>query len=225
MEESQLFASLLEGPESLGLQLLTRHGSSDEAKRCRTQLTQICGGLFKRVETLAKHYNHLSRSEGTESLSGLDELYLGEPEMMGERGSAEMIFGQVETQNEALRHLLKTVGKKLAKSVDSGKSVRLLEQMESDSDESSEDDQNDESDESHVENEQMEEERVRSRMERVMEEMEMEEEDDDDDGDVAADKSVTSTDKEDSSGVNDPIAQEMRDGFFDLNEMEAFADE
>ena len=69
--------------------------------------------------------------------------------------------------------------------------------------------------------------RIRARMERAMDDMEDSDDDmDDDDDESNVEDNVTDNNQEDEEeSLEDPAANELNDGFFDINEMEAFADE
>ena len=235
MVEPQNYDGLLEllgQPESLGVQLTVR-SSSDKQKgnKVRLELQQICQILFRRIEQLASLYNqHIPKENSIGSqLSGLDCLHLAQIGENDELVNAEMIFGQIDVQNRALQKLLKKSNKALSKSVDSGRDIRLLDE---DSDEEGEieaedDEFNEVEMEGHSDDDDSggdeDERRIRERMERVMEEME----DDDDDDDQAEKEAESKRSEIKASETNtvDPAAEELNDGFFDINEMEEFADE
>lgn len=184
------------------------------------------------------------------SLSGIPSLYVGED---GEV-DAETIWGQVDLQNAVLIALLKKQVKTLAKRADAGRTERGDDDMvrilriggESDVEEVDESEDEDDADEvernffgSDDENdddstgENDEERRIRERMERAMADI-----DDDDDGNddrringplKTQERSQDDDDTNDGGGNVgggvDPTREELLDGFFDLHEMEEFADE
>jgi U3 small nucleolar RNA-associated protein MPP10 len=177
------------------------------------------------------------------SLSGLDQLFLHDGM------DAETVWGQVDLQNEALKKLLKKSVKRLGKASPEDICVLNMNEVLSDddeeeADESSGDDEsmqgsNEEEDDSeNDEDEDEETRRIRERMERAMDDMDSEDEneeaDDDDnsehdsDVDKHAKKKAASSSKGDAADdepLFDPVAEDLKDGFFDLNEMEDFADE
>jgi len=172
------------------------------------------------------------------SLAGIDKLYLGGSDFPVD---AETLWGQVDMQNAALQSVLKKSMKKVTRSIEKSdnpeNTVRLLDMGEVLSEEEIEGDTNDdgssdnegeeESDNDDDDNEEDEEtRRIRERMERSMAEM-----DDDDDMDGEEDDEEENTvgkarpADEDEESLEDPAADELNDGFFDINEMEEFADE
>jgi len=187
-------------------------------------------------------------------LSGLPELYTGsnnETEYEDEKDNenldvdTETIFNQVDIQNSALLTKVKKNVRKLSKLVSNeGHTLRLLdmEDMKSDGESSeidnyddSGDDENigsddEEQDEDGSEDEDEETKRIRERMERSMVEM-----DDsiDDTGDEDEEESDTDSKTgeegvlhaDDDKDTIDPAREDLYDGFFDLHEMEGFADE
>ncbi|KAL7576259.1 hypothetical protein ACA910_018088, partial [Epithemia clementina (nom. ined.)] len=242
--------ALLRKPESFGVALLdVGQQQSDEPTEgadLRRQLQQTCQTLFQRVEQLAAYYNQHVLFENVGggksehyTLSGLDGLHFPQPQQPGKNGAesimdavndTEVIFGQIEVQNAALQKLLKNSNKALSRSVESRKEVRLLEDDLEESDEvrqnvSMESEDSGKDEESSDEDE--EERRARERMERVMGEME-ESDEDDDDGEEEEARTKTNDARvvdNDGESIEDPAAEELNDGFFDINEMEAFADE
>ena len=211
--------------------------------------------LFSRLEKIAQMMERVENKQNNATydenedecpLSGLAELYTGEANDSDDEDEvamsmdAETIWGQVDIQNTALVSRVTKSIRKLAKRIDNTAKdgdyqIRLLnmEEMNSgddvdpeevsdadvaDSDDASEDDSEDEGED---EDEDEDARRVRERMERAMAEMdesgEDEEENENDESDVEKD--------EEEEDEVDPVREEMNDGFFDLHEMEAFADE
>jgi U3 small nucleolar RNA-associated protein MPP10 len=163
---------------------------------------------------------------------------------------SETIFNQVDIQNDALLKKMNKSVRKLTKKIDrEGKDVvRLLtmddmeeEEKETGSDDSSNsDDDDDESGNESKENdddddsEDEETRRIRERMERSMvdmdgfsdddEEDENESDDDDEETKIKKSNQNDSKTKKEEEGI-DPSREDLYDGFFDLHEMEDFADE
>ena len=168
---------------------------------------------------------------------------------------AETLWGQVDLQNEALLPKLRKSVRSLAKAIDreGPASVKLLdfgdltdndnEDSGNEDDESrsgSEQDDDDDDDASDEEEKDDEARRIRERMEKAMAEMSDEDmsdgesDDEESDGPTATKraKKMSSSHVAQSKGgddeeedLEDPAADELNDGFFDINEMEAFADE
>ena len=216
-------------------------------------LLNISKGLFEDIESLGVQYQDLVRKRKnnatststtitttTTTLSGLTELFLPPDMEPNDTDLPETIFGQVDLQNTSLKKLIRKSTKRLAESTGN---IRILDMgiMESDDDKSDDggedDDSNNNSDDqregrenehdtSHDDNDDDEEEverRMRERMERAMEDMEDEDESLGDE--VMVDIKTGPSKKEKDEDIYDPIAEDMKDGFFDLNEMEEFADE
>jgi U3 small nucleolar RNA-associated protein MPP10 len=187
-------------------------------------------------------------------LSGLTELYTGEETGGGGAADgagnlavdAETLWGQVDLQNEALLPKLRKSVKVLVKSIDreGPGSVKLLDFGDlTDNDDDDDDDDSGNSDtESHGESSNEDEEededddarRIRERMEKAMADMMSDddvsdgESDDEEESDGPAASNMAkkmSNNGDEEEDVEDPAAQELNDGFFDINEMEAFADE
>ena len=78
------------------------------------------------MEVLAKLYNQHFEEGEQQALSGLDELYMGENDVAGDVGNAEMIYGQIETQNEALR---KSKYHRDSKGIDGTYLLNILEEI------------------------------------------------------------------------------------------------
>lgn len=166
---------------------------------------------------------------------------------------SETIFSQVDIQNEALvskvKKIVKTLGKKIDKHGNrSGDMVRLLNMQEIDeeekdqenssvegdlvdikTDEEEEEEQNEDDDDNDDNSEDEEARRIRQRMERSMAEMDAMSEEDGSEGEDDDEASMESeSDKKvanDEEEQIDPWRESLNDGFFDLHEMERFADD
>ena len=169
-------------------------------------------------------------------LSGLTELHVPEVKIT-DTDLPETIFGQVDLQNTALAKLVRKSSKRLLKATTDDICVLDMGVMNSDDEDDGDgdNDDNDESDDNSDElqahydedgsgsNSDEETQRIRQRMERVMEDAEEESsgegvEDDNGGKEVSVEEEI----KEE---LYDPVVEDMKDGFFDLNEMEDFADE
>eukprot|EP00934_Nitzschia_sp_Nitz4_P009426 Nitzschia sp. Nitz4//scaffold170_size48074//7445//9766//NITZ4_007101-RA/size48074-processed-gene-0.18-mRNA-1//-1//CDS//3329538628//9416//frame0 len=253
-EPIQSLVGFLDNPEKALIPLINLPTASDvknEPLDTQSQLIQAAQTLFSDIEKTAQMYQQLSqrrkgkKKEEDESqmftLSGLTDMFI--PETSRESPlDAETLWGQVELQNNALNKLLKKSIKRLAKSP---KDIVLLDMGDDSDDEDgveSDQDGADDNDASEQEGFDMEEDeddededdearRIRERMERTMAEMDSDAEDDDDDEEEEGDdenESELSSGKakqEPKEELYDPMAEDMKDGFFDLNEMEDFADE
>ncbi len=184
-------------------------------------------------------------------LSGLPELYTGskgggveDDEDIGHDVDSETIFNQVDIQNTALLSKVKKTVRKLGKKIDKQgqhdqEFVRLLNMEDINSDEEKDTQNTYDSDEREMQNNQFgsegdsedeesedeESRRIRERMERSMAEMDNstdEEESSNFDEKVDRNREETPSKSED---LIDPSREELYDGFFDLHEMENFADE
>ena len=251
LESVQSLLTLLENPQDLLHTLLLppqepNNGETkidDENASHIELLRSISKRLFARLELLATLQENIDQDEvhddaqnstGTDScpLSGLTELYTGDIPIDDGKIDAETIWGQVDLQNEALLANLKKSTRKLRKKCEKGDKeiIRLLDMEEEDEsitddikeekEESSEDESENDSD-GDIEDDNTR--RIRERMERAMVEME----DDVDESQVGSVDSKGQYDKEsdhEEVGI-DPTREEMYDGFFDLHEMERFADE
>ena len=209
--------------------------------------------LFEKTEKLAKYLtqiddHEIDRSEDDECpLSGLVELYTGDIEESKVNLDAETIWGQVDIQNQALLTEVAKNIRKLSKQINTvfnqDERIQLIDlngvkSEESGNEDEYSDDENaiggvqrsgsgDEEDDSDEEEDDSDEEedddarRARERMERSMAAMENSDESDEDETkDIHAISDVKQ--KED---LYDRSREELNDGFFDLHEMEAFADE
>lgn len=238
MEDAlQTFVDLLsfEPEENVSLKLL--QAGSDIATI--TTLSGTSAALFAYIETLAKKYHHLCASKSHPSstfvLSGLTELLHDSTEV-----DAETIWGQVELQNTALLKLLKKSVKQLERT--KTENIRLLEAMDSSDSEEKDTDGNDDDDNNNKDGRSHESgmaldgieaasddeaadektERIRARMERALEDME-EESDSAHESSGSIEKASESFNEEELE--KDEEAANLHDGFFNLQEMEDFADE
>ena len=157
---------------------------------------------------------------------------------------AETIFGQVELQNAPLLKFMKKEIRKFTK-LDQKKDALLqlvdLSQIHDDGESNDEKEEgssssdiiNDEDDVSTSSSEDSESRRIRLRMERSMAMAEADEQlledGESSENEIKPKKSKSSTRKlsraEQEELDNDPMAKDMNDGFFDVHEMEGFADE
>ena len=225
-----------------------------EKQRTLEELIKISKTLFFDIESLGKQYKELHENNSKVSteeeknkstmttsissvLSGLPKLHV--PEMkVTDTDLPETIFGQVDLQNSALVKLVKKSSKRLVKSSKDDICILDLGVMDSEDDvdnddsdgdndeyDESNDEQQDDDDGSDNENDE-EAQRIRERMERAMEDMDEEEEEsnDEDAEDTKGGKKAKSEEKQ-KEELYDPVVEDMKDGFFDLNEMEEFADE
>mmetsp|Transcript_5719 Transcript_5719/g.8814 ORF Transcript_5719/g.8814 Transcript_5719/m.8814 type:complete len:801 (-) Transcript_5719:46-2448(-) len=239
-------------PEDVLLPLLFSGGSSDDSKQQQKQhqdqLRQTCRYLFQEVERLSKINHDLQHQQKKEkgndddktappkSLAGIEELYVGGSSEFPV--DAETLWGQVDMQNAALQSLLKKSVKKVIKGIEKSDNpetaVRLLdmgevmseEEKEENDDSSSDAGESGESaDDEDEGGEDEETRRIRERMERSMAEMD-DGDDDMDDYEEEEKNGKTKLNKDDEEeSLEDPAADELNDGFFDINEMEEFADE
>ena len=206
--------------------------SASNKKRQET-LRQVCKILFAQVEHFHQLYHQSVSNESSSSsssLSGLEALVLVV-------NHAETLWGQAELQNEALQSRIQRNIKKMVKTIESQgpDQVRLLDMGDilsenEESSSSSSDDDDEKSDAAAAESEEEDDEtrRIRARMERAMDDMENSDDDMDEDDDSHVEDNIANNNKEgdeEESLEEDPAASELNDGFFDINEMEAFADE
>eukprot|EP00536_Pseudo-nitzschia_multiseries_P009839 jgi/Psemu1/325798/estExt_fgenesh1_pg.C_2860013 len=223
---------ILNHPEKNILPLLysTKNTSGDdkdndgEKQTTLKELLDISKNLFSDIESMGKQYQELHEkakalSRGGEDnsnnkdpsaetpftstliLSGLPELHIPSEMKPTDTDLPETIFGQVDLQTTALAKLVKKSTKRLGadgKADDGGIYGADDEEF---SDEEAE--------------------RIRRRMERAMEDMEDEDEASDDEDNIDEKQADSNKEKD----LYDPVAEDMNDGFFDLTEMEEFADE
>jgi U3 small nucleolar RNA-associated protein MPP10 len=176
-------------------------------------------------------------------LSGLLKLHVPPGVEPTDTDLPETIFGQVDLQTAALAKLVKKSTKRLVKADSDG--ICVLDMGVVDSDGGDDDDSNeqdasdDESDDQNMDEgdidsdddddaaEDEEEKRIRLRMERAMEDMGEEdiESSDAEDENTKDGGNKKRVNQNDNKELFDPVAEDMKDGFFDLNEMEDFADE
>jgi len=227
--------------------------AQQEKSRTLKELIGISKELFADIESLGNQYQELLKrqkkypddddklenvgtreephasSKMSSMLSGLTELFIPPDTQPNDTDLPETIFGQVDLQNSALQKLMRKSTKRLAKSTENI-CVLDMDIMASDDNESDGIEEEEEEDqqggdnfgsESDDEEEDEETRRMRKRMEQAMEDMEDEDEGEEDE----EEENKISRKKEKKEDLYDPIAEEMKDGFFDLNEMEAFADE
>ena len=195
----------------------------------------------------AKSPLRTSKDASSNVLSGLPELHIPNNVDLTDTDLPETVFGQIELQNLALGKLVKKSLKRLVKSsvkndicvLDMGIMDSDSEAIDADADEYDNEDEIDHNDDDNDSSgdkidesgrdgnfEFEEEERIRQRMERAMEDMEDEEELHDDAERLKKSKEMATVPEEKKKEeLIDPIAEDMKDGFFDLNEMESFADE
>jgi U3 small nucleolar RNA-associated protein MPP10 len=181
------------------------------------------------------------KDEDDSPLSGLSELFTGEDGEPSDRTEpshmafdAETIWGQVDIQNAALLAKVTKSIRKLSKIADKSdkndnEHIRLLdmENINSDVDSDEGDDSSDDigSGDSEADGSDDEDElskRIRERMERTMADMDNT---DEEDSEIDDGSEEDNQNDDDSEGLIDPMRDELNDGFFDLHEMEAFADE
>jgi len=247
----------------------------------RMFLLKACQSLFRSIESLALKLDQVDKrrknihdvlvdiNNQSSSLSGLDELYVGESVSTegddnnevddGEEVGvdAETLWGQVDLQNEALHKKLKKSVKKLgiaAAGDEDCRTIQLLEMKSKVLNDYGDDGENSEDGEPISWGENGEKEDVydvtrcvRERLERALQEQEDEDDlvdhsdhkSDDDEFEVAGfsgtnKKALLSSrhkkrdNQEQDDGDDelvDPAAEELNNGFFDINEMEAFADD
>lgn len=257
--DTDVFNSLLqmvqEAPEDILLS-----SSSNGGVNIENTLINNIQYLFSRIETTGGEYmkllNHQLKqttSTGEEEseeededentnfsypFSGLEKLYISNSE---DDDFLELLWSQVDLQNQSLLPKLKSAFKKKKKSQnnnndeDSDAEVEapvLMKISDSDSEESDESSESDGS-ESISDNEDGDEDeetkRIRQRMERSMLDMDdmddgEEEESYDSEDEGIQDNKIKKKNKKKVEDF-DPAAEELNDGFFDLNDMEDFADE
>ena len=225
------FLALLARPEDSLVAVLFGKSERGSETCAETQLLrQVCQTLFTQIEDLGKIQQRIVSKTSGGDLSGLDQLYLGEH---GEPVDVETLWGQVDLQNQSLQTLLKQSLKRLTKNVEE---VKLLDMGEVMSDDEYQDDERDSSTNENEDCESNDEEddddedddeakRIRQRMERAMADMDEDEDDEDEDGEDRLISSRTVNYQKDEESLEDPAAEELNDGFFDIQEMEEFADE
>ena len=184
-------------------------------------------------------------------LSGLPELYVGQINNKSEDNAveeeynvdSETIFNQVDIQTTAaltkVKRSVRKLGKKIEKNNNEANELVRLLNMEDMEDMNEEDDgdenipedidnndstgEEDSNEESESEDEDSR--RIRERMERSMAEMgNFSEDEEDESADEAASKSVKNVEPKEAEAI-DAAREDLYDGFFDLHEMENFADE
>lgn len=211
----------LDNPETHILPLLY---DSKEKKVNREKLISVIKHLFQQNEILAKKYQELTNKKEDDQPPGLSGL----PEMItGDGIDAETMWGQVDLQNKTLNKLVKKSTKRLEKLADKICVLNMKEVL-SDSESEEEDDSNDRGSDKDLHSDGEDSpsvdsatRRMQERMERTMEDMESGRDEIDD----MEESQVEAKGNEDEESLEDPVADQMKDGFFDLNEMEDFADE
>jgi U3 small nucleolar RNA-associated protein MPP10 len=243
---------MLRGTSSLSQSAGSAASSAASTREDTLQcLVDVSKELFREIECLGEQYSKITKSRwGTTAgdkgeddgeddkqlLSGLSELFF--PPDLSPDDLPETIHGQVDLQNTALMTLLRKSIKRLEKSkhdvcllktglLDDTEEIKpkmddsgtdqdddeqsFKEKGDGDSDDSVDDD-GDQSQEAQ---------RIRQRMLKAMEDMEAEDEAESEGEAPVIEKSL----KQEQESIYDPIAEDLKDGFFDLNEMESFADE
>jgi U3 small nucleolar RNA-associated protein MPP10 len=228
------FVSLLKHPEGKLLALLQENNDPK-------QIRSVCKILFSQVERyhlqlqqcLLRHSTRKGTSihpdGSTASLAGIDTLYLGPDDFTPYAFDAETLWGQIDLQNEALRNLLRQQVKKLGTSDAGG--IRLLDLGQLTSGDEFDDKgiqfgSSEEEDFDHVLDDETS--RIHARMTRTMEEMDQDDDDDTEGNHMEQeeeDASVLLHDIKKEDEPIDPMRELLMDGFFDLHDMEAFADE
>lgn len=247
------FLSFVQDDASIASLLFSKREEGNKQDSRKEVLLRACQHLFRNIENLSTVLAKVHDPSTQVELSGLEELYLGPSD--GDPVDAETLWGQVDLQNEALHRLLKKSIKKLAKStedesIDGAEKIRLLdinsELLNVEEDEQL-DEQSSSSDRSAQEEDEENEEarRIRERMERAMKDQQDEDEEDQesypgdsDDSEEYEDtrffgkkktaRSLSPPIQENQKAEEnliDPAVEELNNGFFDINEMEAFADE
>ncbi|KAG7361715.1 Mpp10 domain containing protein [Nitzschia inconspicua] len=245
---------ILEQPEDRIFPLLhssLEEGSIGHSrKETLRDLVEIAKDLFRGIDELGAEFSKLSRNRNLgavgseedgemhdESLSGLSQLFLPSDIPVTDTDLPETIYGQVDLQNVALMTLIRKSTKRLGKSREN---VRLLdigdvsEEEEEEEEENDmqddrtagEDDEKDLFDEGHesdsensMENESK---KIEERMLRAMQDMEAE----DQNHSLREEVSFNALpSQKEGNALFDPVAEDLKDGFFDLNDMESFADE
>ena len=235
MDQLQRLAAILDHPESLGIDLVHKSKSSHQQKELEASLQATCESLFRSIDQVHQQHGHLLRksrggagSDKGQSLSPLESLVIPATDSL----DAETLWAQVDLQNLPLQKRIQTSVKRLQAA--SENAIRLLvidedEESEADEDELVDGSEFDEAgSDAGSETDDAETQRMRDRMERAMTEMDSEHESDDESNNPVEEgansvSSAESTSREEA--LVDPAAEKLNDGFFDLNEMEAFADE
>lgn len=241
-----------QSPESYAASLLWDNNQTRNHATQHSVLVQAAQYLFQRIEELGTTYRMHVLQDGKDTttraantaFSGLSRLYVDEKDSYANILSVEMLWGQVQLQNESVCTALKSSIRKLDKAASTataggrrkkgttGREIRLLypenpgtnapspiEETQTQDDEKGDDISNDDDDDENdndkyptVESEGDDvsrDSKPESVGERVLQRQTKE---------ISNDK--------DSSEDNDPAAEALNtDGFFDIHEMEAFADE
>ncbi|GKY99391.1 hypothetical protein MPSEU_000893800 [Mayamaea pseudoterrestris] len=248
VESLEQLTESLTHPESLGVELVFNKSKSEEQKQRQHEfesaLHAACQSLFQTIEGIHRKHGHLlhkHRGRNSENklstLSQLDSLVMSSVGADFTLIDAETLWAQIDLQNVPLQKAVHKSTKQLMKT--SENAIRLLMIQEDDdelkaeqgeevgsdvdvetrSDECGEDCEDDDEQASDAEAK-----RMRDRMERAMAESDAEGE-----SYLKSEpftKANASNDEVASEEMLvDPAAEELNDGFFDLNEMESFADE
>ena len=246
-------SELLEHPENFLHTILLPQSKGETVDRASSEecdlLRSTSKVLFSRLEKLASMMEmvenkrkdvEVDEGEDESPLSGLPELFTGETNDSDDNEGlvvdAETIWGQVDIQNMALFSKVSKSIRKLSKrtkntDADGDYQIRLLNMSNIDDEDDVESERElGEANESELDSDvdvddddDEDAKRIRERMERSMAAMDDSEEEDivSEDND---DKDLEEA-NDDDDDVIDPSREEMNDGFFDLHEMEAFADE
>jgi U3 small nucleolar RNA-associated protein MPP10 len=210
-----------------------------------------CWLQLKQKRRKKKNNNNNTITTIPTSLADIDSLWIGHDTLQMD---AETIWGQIDLQNQALFRSLQRQLLKLESTTNANTTIQLVdwnkiqpEQQEEENDDDDDDDasdpssthetnddDNDDDDTAEVDSQTQ---RIRNRMKRIRDEMSDDDDDDnDDDDDDNNDDDSNNNDEDqhptsskdnnnDEEDVVDPVRETLMDGFFDLHEMEAFADE
>jgi U3 small nucleolar RNA-associated protein MPP10 len=234
------FISRLEDPEALALKLIEESAATATAVNGRDDvLTAGCVILQNQLERLTEHL-HILRTAANPQLSATLSL-LNFKTLYTENVDAETVWGQVELLNTKVKQLVDKSMHRLMED-SSNEKIQLLVIDEEDEEQErveandSDDDDDDDEDGGEGDDGDAERKRIEARMNRAFQDMEGgsdegEEEDDvdddssEDDGSAALSKRETASLVDPKDFERDRDAVNLHDGFFNLQEMEAFADE
>lgn len=229
------FLRVLDCPEDAAMRMLWKvnAAASEDNLNASAMLRKTCSSLFRDIETLNLKFQELKKSKATSttdqqpmssSLSGLDQLYIGDETVSVD---AETLWGQVEMQNSSLQKLLKRSIHEINKAPFGD--VQLI------NDDVEESSQSENFQQGNVNSDDEEAKRIRERMERAMNDMDEDEDHEDNDDSNSSDSDSCDDDEvsqeqaknsdADADLEADSDAKNLHDGFFNLQEMEAFADE
>ena len=206
-------------------------------------LVHTCQHLFRHIHDLSSRYQErfVKRKHAYLDIlaSSCEDLYIDEDGPL----DAESLWGQIDLQNKVVSRILNRSIKKLrqiasrqASGSSDGRKICLLDDEEEEDpvtntdddvgsreesvDDVDEDDSLSKDQDSGEANEEDEEtRRMRERMERAMEEL------DGTDDEEESHRADQDDKPNDEVSLEDPVKEEINDGFFDIQEMEAFADE